>query len=90
MAVKTIETKAAEAIHNAIANHYFNPAIMARQLVTNQGYYNIEKIMEMVIEIIKHVDIQFENIWEDGFTSEGLMWAARLNDMIENFEPIPG
>lgn len=89
MAVKTVETKAAESILEAISNHYFNPAIMARHLVTNQGYYNIEKVMEMVVEIIKHTAIQFENVWEDGFTSEGLLMAARLSDYIENFEPIP-
>jgi hypothetical protein len=44
--------------------------------------------MDLVVEIIKQVNGQFDNAWEEGETSEALLMASRLNDMIENFEPI--
>jgi len=85
----SIETKAAEKVLEAMDSHWFNPTIMARELVNGCGYYTQSKVMELVVEIIKQTAGQFDNAWEEGVTSEGLLMAQRLNDMIEAFEPIP-
>ena len=53
------------------------------------GYYTQSKVMELVVEIIKQTAGQADNAWEEGVTSEALLMAERLNDMIEAFEPIP-
>jgi DNA-binding LacI/PurR family transcriptional regulator len=84
----SIETKAAEKVLEAMDSHWFNPTIMARELVNGCGHYTQSKIMELVVEIIKQTASQFDNAWEEGVTSEALLMAERLNDMISNFEPI--
>ena len=84
----SIETTAAEKVLEAMDSHWFNPTIMARELVNGCGYYTQSKVMELVVEIIKQTAGQFDNAWEEGTTSEALMMADRLNDYIENFEPI--
>lgn len=88
MKAQTTETKVADKLIEAMDSNWFNPSILARALVNNSGYYTQSKIMELVVEIIKQTAGQFENAWEEGVTSEGLMMAQRLNDMIEAFEPI--
>ena len=85
----SIETKAADKVLEAMDSHWFNPAIMARELVNGCGHYTQSKVMELVVEIIKQTAAQFDNAWEEGITSEGLLMAQRLNDMIEAFEPLP-
>lgn len=85
----SVETKAAEKVLQAMDNHWFNPTIMARELVNGCGYYTQSKVMELVVEIIKQTAAQADNSWEEGLTSEALLMAERLNDMIEAFEPIP-
>lgn len=84
----SIETKAAEKVLEAMDSHWFNPTIMARELVNGCGYYTQSKVMELCVEIIKQTAGQFDNAWEEGTTSEALMMADRLNDYIQNFEPI--
>jgi hypothetical protein len=44
--------------------------------------------MELCVEIIKQTAGQFDNAWEEGFTSDALFMAQRLSDYIDNFEPI--
>jgi DNA-binding LacI/PurR family transcriptional regulator len=86
--VHSIETKCAEKVIEAMDNHWFNPTIMARALVNGCGHYTQSKVMDLVVEIIKQVNGQFDNAWEEGETSEALLMASRLNDMIDNFETI--
>ena len=86
--MKTPEIKVAESLVNLMDDHWFNPTIMARELVNGCGYYTQSKVMELVVEIIKQTAGQFDNAWEEGTTSEALMMADRLNDHSENFEPI--
>jgi DNA-binding LacI/PurR family transcriptional regulator len=84
----SIETKAAEKVLEAMDSHWFNPTIMARELVNGCGYYTQSKVMELVVEIIKQTASQLDNAWEEGVTTEALFMADRLNDYIANFEPI--
>lgn len=86
---QSTETKVADKMLEAMDNHWFNPSILARALVNGSGHYTQSKVMELVVEIIKQTAGQFDNSWEDGYTSEALLMAQRLNDMIEAFEPLP-
>lgn len=85
---QTTETKVAEKLIEAMDNHWFNSTILARALVNGTGYHTQSKVMELCVEIIKQTAGQFTEAWEEGVTSEALMMADRLNDMISNFEPI--
>lgn len=86
---QSTETKVADKMLEAMDNHWFNPSILARALVNGSGHYTQSKVMELVVEIIKQTAGEFDNAWEDGVTSEALLMAQRLNDMIEAFEPLP-
>ncbi len=86
--VSSIETKAADKVLEAMDSHWFNPTIMARELVNGCGYYTQSKVMELCVEIIKQTAGQFDNAWEEGFTSDALFMAQRLSEYIDNFEPI--
>jgi len=85
---QSTETKVADKLLEAMDNHWFNPSILARALVNGSGHYTQSKVMELVVEIIKQTAGQMDNAWEDGITSEALFMADRLNDYIQNFEPI--
>jgi len=88
MAKKMLETKVAEAILEGTDNNWFNPTLVAHALVTNQPIYTQDKVMDLIVEIIRQQSNRYEREWEEGQTSEGLMMASRLMDMITNFEPI--
>jgi len=85
MAEKT-EITVADKVIDLMGNHFFNPAIMARHLVTNQGSYIQGKVMDLAVEIIQHTAIQFDNAWEEGTTSEALFMAQRLSDYLTYFD----
>lgn len=89
MAKETIENKVINTILDGLDSHWFNPTLVAHGLVSNSPIYTQDKLNELVVEIIKLQAHRFSNEWEHGQTSEGLMMSARLNDMIEAFEPIP-
>ena len=89
MAKQTIENKVINVLLEALDNHWFNPALVANGLVLNNPIYTQDKLADLVVEIIKAQSHRYNNEWELGRTSEGLMMSARLNDMIEAFEPIP-
>lgn len=72
------ELKVAEQLANLTESHWFNPAVMARYL-SNQPLYTIDRIMEMVIQIIKYQDNQYAVENQNGRTSEGLFLAHQLN-----------
>ena len=72
------ELKVAELLTNLTESHWFNPAVMARYL-SNQPLYTIDRIMEMVVHIIKYQDNQYAVENQNGRTSEGLFLAHQLN-----------
>ena len=76
------ELKVAEQLTNLTESHWFNPAVMARYL-SNQPLYTIDRIMEMVVQIIKYQDNQYAVENQNGRTSEGLFLAHQLNKDIQ-------
>ena len=87
MAKKINEVKLVELMAEATDNHWFNPELVA-QLLINYPIYTQDKIMDLVKEIIKLQALRYEREWENEQTSEGLIWAARLNETIELYEPL--
>ena len=86
--MKTKEIKVAEQLVNLTEDHWFNAAILARYL-TDQPFYTIDRIMELVAQIIRwqsnrHKDeLDIENgIYNSGMTSEGLFLANELNQTL--------
>jgi hypothetical protein len=76
--MNTKEGKVAEAIANAIEDHYFNPASVARYL-SDQPHYTIDRVMELVVWIIEKEARKHEADWKHGTTSEGLFLAKELD-----------
>lgn len=86
MAKKMLETKVAEVILEGTDNNWFNPTLVAQALVTNNPIYTQDKIMELIVEIIKQQAARFKRQAEEGQTSEGLILASVLNEVIEEQE----
>lgn len=82
MAKKMLETKVAEAIIEGTDNNWFNPALVAQALVTNNPIYTQDKIMDLIVEIIKQQANRFKREAAEGQTSEGLVLANVLNEVI--------
>ena len=80
--MKTPEIKLAEAIATATENHFFNPSIIAHTL-SDQPHYTIDRIMELVVKVIKYQAQRHQRDWENGKTSEGLFLANELNKSIQ-------
>jgi Mg2+/Co2+ transporter CorC len=81
--VKTTETKLAEQIATATEDHWFNPAVIGR-LLADQPIYTLDRIMEMVAQIIRAQEIRHDVEWEHGRTSEGLFLAKELNKTLKS------
>ena len=79
---KSNETKIAEKLTDALNDGTFSPAVMADYLITNNTLYTIDRIMELVKYIIQYNAIKMRMEWDKGQTSEGLMMADALNDML--------
>jgi len=80
---KAIETNLANEMAKAVDWHYFNPAVLANVISTDMPLYTQDRIMELVKWIIKYEARRFKTEWEKGNTTEGLMMADLLNDVLE-------
>jgi hypothetical protein len=80
---KTEEQKAVEVLVNAMDNHWFNPAIFANLIVNEQPLYTQDKLMELISYIIQYQSERFSVAVEEGETSDGLILANVLNEVIE-------
>ena len=78
---KSQEIKLAEQLINLTEDHWFNPAIMARYMA-NQPYYTLDRLMELVSQVIKEVSLRHGNNDQDGVESEGTYLANELNEAI--------
>ena len=78
---KSQEIKLAEQLINLTEDHWFNPAIMARYMA-NQPYYTLDRLMELVGQVIKEVSLRHGNNDQDGVESEGTYLANELNEAI--------
>ncbi len=76
------EIKLADNIANAMEDHFFNPAVLARQL-SNQPIYTVDKVMELVSYIIKSVDERRAVENSQDSTSKGLILAYNLKKMLD-------
>lgn len=78
----TPEQKLADQIANAVESHWFNPAVIGRMLA-NQPIYTLDKVMEMVAQIVRTQAQRADDESRNGRTSEGLFLAQELNKQIE-------
>jgi hypothetical protein len=83
---KTEEQKAVEALVKALDNHWFNPAIFANLIVNEQPLYTQDKLIELISYIIKYQSVLFTKAAGHGETSEGLILANILREVIEEQE----
>lgn len=76
--MKTPESKVAEQLVNLTENQWFNPAVFGRYL-SEQPHYTIDRIMEMITQILKYNNIRYQHDLEHGQTSEGLILSNELH-----------
>ena len=81
----TPEMKVAEQLANLTESHWFNPAVLGRML-SEQPYYTIDRIMELVAHIIRNQSIKHQHEAENGNTTEGLLLANELQQHIETIK----
>ena len=75
--MKSKESKIAELLVNACEDHFFNPAVFGRYL-SDQPYYTVDKVMEMIVQVINNLSNRHETEIVDGKSSEGLLLANEL------------
>jgi hypothetical protein len=80
---KANEFKAAEKLTDYLNNANFSPAVMANVLTTEHTLYTQDRLMELVRYIIQYNSLRLKSEWDKGYTSEGLLLADALNDMLE-------
>ena len=80
--MNTPESKLANQIADATESHWFNPAVIARMLA-NQPIYTLDKVMEMVSQIIRTQAQRHDEEQQNGRTSEGLFLAKELDKLIQ-------
>ena len=80
---KANEFKAAEKLTDYLNNANFSPAVMANVLTTEHTLYTQDRLMELVRYIIQYNSLRLRSEWDKGYTSEGLLLADALNDMLE-------
>jgi len=82
---KTPEIKVAEALVNLTESHWFNPAILGRYLA-DQPYYTIDRIMEMIVYIIKEQSRRHDTEVVDDLSSEGILLARELYECVRAYK----
>jgi hypothetical protein len=80
---KANEFKAAEKLTDYLNNANFSPAVMANVLTTEHTLYTQDRLMELVKYIIQYNALRLKSEWDKGYTSEGLLMADALNDILE-------
>ena len=83
MAKRTKEVKVSEQLAEALNDYWFSPAVFANVMVNNQPLYTQDRLMELMTWVIKYQAERFKNEWEHEITSEGLMLASHLSEVIE-------
>lgn len=83
--MKLKEHKVAEQLAEVAEQAYFNPAIFGRYLA-DQPFYTIDRVMEMVVHIIKQQAERHERELTDNISSEGLILAHELHHAIQQIK----
>jgi hypothetical protein len=78
----TPEMKVAEQLANLAESHWFNPAVLGRKL-SDQPYYTLDRVMELVVHIIRNQSVKHKLEAENGNTTEGLLLANELDKHIQ-------
>lgn len=84
---QTPETKLVKAVVEALDNHWFNPALFADIITTDYTVYTQNKLIELVKWIIRYEQRRFEYEWDTGMSSNELLQADALADVLNNMEP---
>jgi hypothetical protein len=79
--MKSKELKIAEQLTNACEDHYFNPAVFGRYL-SDQPFYTVDRIMEMLVQVINNLSNRHESELVDNESSEGLLLAYELKHAV--------
>jgi len=79
--MKTKELKIAEQLTNAVEDHFFNPAVFGRYL-SDQPFYTVDRIMEMIVQVINNLSNRHESELVDNESSEGLLLAYELKHAV--------
>lgn len=79
---KSSETKVAEKLAEGLNSHTFSPAVLANILTTYYPIYTQNRLMELVKWIIKYEALRMKTEWDKGQTSEGLLMADLLNEVL--------
>lgn len=79
--MKTPEQKVADSLVELTENQWFNPAVFGR-ILANQPFYTSDRIMEMVVHVIKQLSIRHDQEAEHGQSSHGLILANELHSAI--------
>ena len=79
---KANEFKAAEKLADSLNNANFSPAVMANVLTTEYTLYTQDRLMELIKYIVHYQSLRFNTEWDKGQTSEGLVTASYLQDML--------
>lgn len=80
--MKTKESKIAEQLTNAVEDHFFNPAVFGRYL-SDQSYYTVDRVMEMLVQVIHTMSNRYETEAGNGKSSHGLILANELKHAIK-------
>ena len=79
--MNTPEEKIANSIVELTESQWFNAAVFGRVLA-NQPFYTSDRIMEMVVHIIKQLSIRHDQESKHGKSSHGLMLANELHSAV--------
>jgi hypothetical protein len=82
---KTPEIKVAEQLVNLTESHWFNPAILGRYLA-DQPYYTVDRVMEMIVYIIKEQSRRHDTEVVDDLSSEGILLARELYECVRAYK----
>jgi hypothetical protein len=84
---QTPEYKLAKQVAEALDNHWFNSALFADIITTDYTVYTQNKLIELVKWVLRFEQRRFEYEWETGVSSNELMQADALADVLNNMEP---
>ena len=82
---KTPEIKVAESLVKLTESHWFNPAILGRYLA-DQPYYTVDRIMEMIVYILKEQSRKHDTEVVDELSSEGILLARELYECVRAYK----
>ena len=79
------EQKIGELLSNSVEDHFFNPA-MVGHYISQQPYYTVDRIMELVAWIIEKQARRQDDAIKGGVYSEGLWLASELDKVIDKYK----